>query len=103
MKIKNNITAVLLLMCILLTPALASSASAHAYDHVYNDVSYTHNYVKNNSLKHKAYCICGEYILESHFFVSGLVYPSCRDCGYITTGNVPIIKPTMVDMGEKTY
>lgn len=39
MKIKNNITAVLLLMCILLTPALASSASAHAYDHVYNDVT----------------------------------------------------------------
>ena len=39
MKIKNHITAVLLLMCILLTPALASSASAHAYDHVYNDVT----------------------------------------------------------------
>ena len=39
MTFKNQITAVLLLVCILLTPALASSASAHAYDHVYTDVT----------------------------------------------------------------
>lgn len=39
MKIKKQITAVILLVCILLTPVLTSSASAHAYDHVYTDVT----------------------------------------------------------------
>lgn len=78
------------------SPYAACSIPVHVH-------SYTHNYVKNNSSNHKAYCICGEYILESHFFVSGLVYPSCRDCGYITTGNVPIIKPTMVNTGKEMY
>lgn len=39
MTFKKQITAVFLLMCILFTPALASSASAHAYDHVYTDVT----------------------------------------------------------------
>lgn len=39
MKHKTQITAILLLICILLTPALTSSASAHDYDHVYNDIT----------------------------------------------------------------
>ena len=39
MKHKTQITAILLLVCILLTPALTSSASAHDYDHVYNDIT----------------------------------------------------------------
>ena len=35
----KRLVSVLLACAILLTPALASSASAHAYDHVYNDVT----------------------------------------------------------------
>ena len=38
MKTKQ-ITALLLLVCIILTPVLTSSASAHAYDHVYTDIT----------------------------------------------------------------
>jgi hypothetical protein len=58
--------------------------------------SYTHSYSKNNSTNHKAYCICGAYTLESHFFISVGLKTSCRDCGYITTGNVPVIRPTSI-------
>lgn len=65
--------------------------------------SYTHDYVKNNSLNHKAYCVCGEYILENHFFVAGMLKTSCRDCGYIATGNVPIIKPTAIYIGDELF
>lgn len=57
---------------------------------------YTSSYLKYSSSQHKAYCLCGDFIYESHFFVSGGVYPSCRECGYISKGNVPIIKPTML-------
>ena len=62
--------------------------------HIHN---YTYNYIKNNSSNHKSYCVCGAYILENHFFISSGLKSSCRDCGYIATGNVPIIKPTVIN------
>ncbi len=71
-------------------------SSGHIHD-------YTNLHLKHSSSQHKSYCLCGDFIYESHFFVSGLVYPSCRDCGYIRTGNTPIIKPTTADTGEETY
>ena len=64
---------------------------------------YTYDYLKNNSLTHKSYCICGAYILENHFFVTELLNPTCRDCRYIHLINGPIIKPTSTDTGEETY
>ena len=65
--------------------------------------SYTYDYVKNNSLNHKAYCVCGEYILENHFFIAGMLKTSCRDCGYVATGNVPIIKPTAIYVNNEPF
>ncbi len=64
---------------------------------------YTYDYLKNNSLTHKSYCICGAHILENHFFVTGLLNPTCRDCRYVNLINGPIIKPTSTDAGEETY
>ncbi len=61
---------------------------------------YTYSHLKYTSSQHKSYCLCGDFIYESHFFVSGLVYPSCRDCGYVTTSIVPIIKPTAVGISD---
>ncbi len=63
---------------------------------------YTHLHLKYSSSQHKSYCLCGEFVYKSHFFVAGLVNPSCRDCGYITTSIVPIIKPTAINIKIET-
>ena len=59
---------------------------------------YTHSYSKCSSSQHKSYCACGEFIYENHFFLPGFVYSNCRDCGYMTTSVVPVIKLSTVGM-----
>ncbi len=51
--------------------------------------SFTHHYVKQSTTKHRAYCICGDYILENHNWImipydDGInqgLQQYCPDCG----------------------
>lgn len=43
-------------------------------EHIHN---YTYSYETSTTLKHKAYCLCGEYINEQHNFVNNV----CTNCG----------------------
>lgn len=50
-----------------------------------HECSYTYQYMKYNSLKHKSLCTCGKFILNYHSVkstVSGR-YKPCIDCGYL--------------------
>lgn len=54
------------------------SVSVELGDHVHN---YTHSYELNAALNHKAYCICGEYILQVHTYSNNV----CTKCGRINS------------------
>ena len=67
--------------------------------------SHVHNYVESYSRftanAHKAYCYCGEYIIESHDYIFKLGKNTCKHCGYSTGGTVPEIMG-LVDNGTTT-
>lgn len=52
----------------------AFSFSVELGNHVHD---YTHAYELNAALNHKAYCICGEYILQTHSYSNNV----CTKCG----------------------
>lgn len=72
-----------------------SALTFFTHNHVYN-----HHYINYSSTKHKAYCECGEYVLELHspdtlntYISLGHVYAPCVFCGALMDlgGNGPII------------
>lgn len=71
-----------------------------SYPHVHN---YCDHYQQYSTLKHKAYCSCGDYILESHisngnyYYIGAHRYTNCAFCGQqidLNTGG-PIINPML--------
>lgn len=54
------------------------SVSIELGEHVHD---YTHSYKLNAALNHKAYCICGEYILQVHTYSNNV----CTKCGRINS------------------
>ena len=68
--------------------------------------SYNYNYESVDSAKHKSYCYCGEYILESHMFTSTFLGSRCNYCNYFTKYvPTPItnIKPNIDIYSEDLY
>ena len=75
--------------------------SYQSHNHVYN---YSHESIDSNS--HKAYCICGDYIIESHTFISVPLGYRCDYCKYFTKFiMVPIssTKPNIDICNENVY
>lgn len=75
------------------TPVGATGNSANCTKcgeevHIHNYNSYYTKYGTNNWANHKAYCSCGEYILEAHVAPNGLVVHTeapCAKCGQIAS------------------
>ena len=59
--------------------------------------NYGESYSRFTANAHKAYCYCGEYIIESHDFTFKLGKNTCKHCGYATEGTVPGIKDSVDD------
>ena len=62
--------------------------------------TFSHHFLSHSSTKHKSYCVCGQYTLESHaadasnlYFYNGHIYAPCLFCGTLVDlgGNGPII------------
>lgn len=72
--------------------------SVSSNSHVHN---YVESYSRYNANAHKAYCYCGEYIIESHDYIFKLGKNTCKHCGYATDGPVQEIMG-LVDNGTMT-
>ena len=66
--------------------------------HVHN---YIHSYATHTITAHKAYCSCGEFVYESHDFITRLGKTICKHCGYATMGTVPDIMGFVDDSTKK--
>ena len=65
-------------------------------EYVNHQHEYTYRYVSNGAFYHKAYCVCGEYDLETHVWYAGITNNYCKHCGFVTTGG-PVVRPDCVE------
>ena len=84
-SIVDNVTYVSALSNYCKTSGILNAYAALSNPHYHSHIDH---FVYSNSLKHKAYCVCGDYIMETHMWdfgntwmVGSKMYGTCFHCG----------------------